>query len=73
MKALSTKAERTRGRPSDRAVNVLAAIVGLVTLAIGIGWLIYERVVNFEVPYFAIPLVLSVPVIAAAAVRCIWD
>jgi hypothetical protein len=54
-------------------MNALAAVVGLVTLAIGIGWLIYERVVNLEVPYFAIPLVLTVPVIAAAAVRCIWD
>lgn len=73
MKALPTKAERTRRCPSDRAMNTVAAIVGLVTLAIGVGWLIYERVVNLEVPYFAIPLVLTVPVIAAAAVRCIWD
>jgi hypothetical protein len=29
--------------------------------------------VNLEVPYFAIPLVLTVPVIAAVAFRNMWD
>ncbi|GAB7540830.1 hypothetical protein [Cupriavidus sp. CuC1] len=72
MKALSTK-ERTRRRPSDRVLNVLSALVGLVTLAAGIALLIYKWRVDLEVPYFAIPLVLTVPVIAAAAFRCFWD
>ncbi|AJG23259.1 MULTISPECIES: hypothetical protein [Cupriavidus] len=72
MKALSTK-ERTRRRPSDKVLNVLAALVGLVTLAAGIAWLIYKWRVDLEVPYFAIPLVLTVPVIAAAAFRSFWD
>ena len=72
MKALSTK-ERTRRRPSDTVLNVLAALVGLVTLAAGIALLVYKWLVDLEVPYFAIPLVLTVPVIAAAAFRSFWD
>ena len=48
-------------------LNVLTALIGLATLAAGIAWLVYTWVVHLEVPYFAIPLVLTVPVIVAAA------
>ncbi|MDF3832930.1 hypothetical protein P3W85_08210 [Cupriavidus basilensis] len=72
MKAPLTK-EPMRRRPSDRVLNVLSALIGLVTLAVGIGWLIYKRVVDLDVPYFAIPLVLCLPVIVAAAFRAYWE
>ncbi|KDR43238.1 hypothetical protein BG61_40405 [Caballeronia glathei] len=65
--------ERTRRRPSTRMLNVLTALIGLATLAAGIAWLVYTWVVHLEVPYFAIPLVLTVPVIVAAAFRNYWD
>ncbi|HEV3105787.1 MAG TPA: hypothetical protein VGZ01_08875 [Trinickia sp.] len=65
--------ERTRRQPSKRTLNVLTALVGLGTLAAGIGWLIYSWIVDLEVPYFAIPLVLCVPVIVAVAFRNVWD
>jgi Na+/glutamate symporter len=54
-------------------LNVLTALIGIVTLCAGIGWLIYTWIVDMEVPYFAIPLVICVPVIAAAAFRNFWD
>ncbi|CDY79332.1 hypothetical protein BGLT_02028 [Caballeronia glathei] len=54
-------------------LNVLTALIGLATLAAGIAWLVYTWVVHLEVPYFAIPLVLTVPVIVAAAFRNYWD
>jgi Na+/glutamate symporter len=63
----------SRRRLSHRSLNVLSALVGIVTLALGVGWLIYNWMVNLEVPYFAIPLVLTVPVIAAVAFRNMWD
>ncbi|WP_114811089.1 hypothetical protein [Paraburkholderia kururiensis] len=69
----SSKEERTRWRPSNLMLNILTALVGLVTLGAGIGWLVYSWVVDLEVPYFAIPLVLSVPVIAAVAFRNCFD
>lgn len=65
--------ERTRRRPSTVTLNVLTALVGIVTLAAGIGWLVYSWFVDLEVPYFAIPLVVCVPVIAAVAFRNCWD
>ena len=55
------------------ALNTLTALVGLLVLGAGIGWIVYERVVNLEIPYFGIPLVLCVPVIAAVAFRNYWD
>ncbi|AOY93685.1 hypothetical protein BKK79_19150 [Cupriavidus sp. USMAA2-4] len=73
MKTLSPKEERAHWRPSDRALNAIAALIGLVTLAVGVGWLIYSWTVDLEVPFFEIPLVITVPVIAAAAFRCLWD
>ncbi|WP_244816401.1 hypothetical protein [Caballeronia sp. Lep1P3] len=72
MEPTSSK-ETPRRRVSTRSLNVLSALVGIVTLAIGVGWLIYSWEVDLEVPYFAIPLVLTVPVIAAVAFRNMWD
>lgn len=65
--------ERKRKRPPTWVLNTLTALVGVITLAIGIGWLIYSWVVDLEIPYFAIPLILCVPVIAAVAFRNLWD
>ena len=65
--------EAPRKHLSKRSLNVLSALVGIVTLALGVGWLIYSWTVDLEVPYFAIPLVLTVPVIAAVAFRNMWD
>ncbi len=62
-----------RKTPSKRTLNVLTALVGVGTLAAGIGWLVYSWMTDLEVPYFAIPLVLCVPVIAAVAFRNCWD
>jgi hypothetical protein len=72
MEPPSTK-ERTRRRPSDLVLNILTALVALVTLAAGVGWLVYTWIVNLEVPYFAIPFVLCVPVIVAVTFRNFWD
>lgn len=54
-------------------LNALSALVGVVTLLLGIAWLVYTWVVHREVPYFAIPLVLCVPVIVAVTFRNCWD
>lgn len=62
-----------RKGPSKRTLNVLTALVGLATLAAGVGWLVYNWLVHLEVPYFAIPLVLCMPVIVAVAFRNCWD
>jgi hypothetical protein len=67
------KPEKPRKRPSKRTLNVLTALVGIATLAAGVGWLVYSWVVDLEVPYFAIPLVLCMPVIVAVAFRNCWD
>jgi hypothetical protein len=67
------KPEKPRKRPSKRTLNVLTALVGIATLAAGLGWLVYSWVVDLEVPYFAIPLVLCMPVIVAVAFRNCWD
>ncbi|KAA0091758.1 hypothetical protein [Trinickia soli] len=68
-----TSEQRPRKTPSKRTLNVLTALVGVTTLAAGIGWLVYSWTTDLEVPYFAIPLVLCVPVIAAVAFRNCWD
>ncbi|WP_098556015.1 MULTISPECIES: hypothetical protein [Burkholderia] len=60
-------------QPSKLAVNIAAVLVGVITFAIGVAWLIYSWVVDREAQYFAIPLVFSVPVIVAVAVRSFWD
>ncbi|MGA7782800.1 MAG: hypothetical protein WCA85_34520 [Paraburkholderia sp.] len=73
MKTSSTKEERTRRRPSNTTLNILTWLVALATLGAGVGWLVYSYYVDLEVPYFAIPLVMCVPVIVAVAFRNIWD
>jgi hypothetical protein len=65
--------QRPRKRPSKRTLNVLTALVGVATLAAGVGWLVYSWIVDLEVPYFAIPLVLCMPVIVAVAFRNCFD
>ncbi|MCX5540538.1 hypothetical protein M3A49_13710 [Paraburkholderia sp. CNPSo 3076] len=67
MRSTSLSSERTR------LLNLLTALVGIATLGAGVGWLVYTWFVDLEVPYFAIPLVLCVPVIAAVAFRNCWD
>jgi hypothetical protein len=73
MKTPSTKEERTRRRPSNAVLSILTWLVALVTLGAGVGWLVYSYYVDLEVPYFAIPLVMCVPVIVAVAFRNMWD
>jgi len=63
----TAKAPAKKG-PSKRMLNVLSALVGLATFAVGLAWIIYA-----ELPIFAIPLVVCVPVIAAVAFRNCWD
>jgi hypothetical protein len=65
--------DKPRKGPSKLTLNILTALVGIATLAAGIGWLIYSWVVDLEVPYFAIPLVLCMPVIVAVAFRNCFD
>ena len=62
-----------RKQPSKLTLTILTWLVAIATLGAGIGWLVYSYYVDMEVPYFAIPLVLCVPVIVAVAFRNIWD
>jgi uncharacterized membrane protein len=57
-----------RRQPSDRTLKLLSVLVGLVVLAAGLIFLYVE-----DVPIFAIPLVVTLPVIAAVAFRNCWD
>ncbi len=70
---MPTDSERPKRQPSVRTQNIIAVIAGLITFAVGAGWVIYSYVVDREAPYFAIPLVFSVPVIVAVAIRSFWD
>jgi len=65
--------DKARRQPSKLVLNIAAVLVGLITFAIGMAWLIYSWIVDREAQYFAIPLVFSVPVIVAVAVRSFWD
>ena len=65
--------QRSRKRPSNRTLTILTWLVAIATLGEGVGWLVYSYFVDMDVPYFAIPLVLCVPVIVAVAFRNIWD
>jgi hypothetical protein len=60
-------------RPSNTALNIMTALVGIFTLLAGIGWLVYTYMVDMDVPYFAIPLIMCIPVIVAVAFRNMWD
>ncbi len=62
-----------RKQPPKWLLNTLTALVGVATLGAGVGWLVYSWIVDLEIPYFAIPLVLCVPVIVAVAFRNFWD
>ncbi len=62
-----------RRRPSNLTLNIFAVLIGVVTFGLGAAWVIYTWLVDREAPYFAIPLVFSVPVIVAVAVRSIWE
>ncbi|TKC89711.1 hypothetical protein FAZ69_12400 [Trinickia terrae] len=68
IKPETAQAPAKKKGPSKRTLNVLSFLVGIVTFAIGVAWLIYA-----ELPIFAIPLVVCVPVIAAVAFRNCWD
>ncbi|MEX3934863.1 hypothetical protein AB4Y32_24250 [Paraburkholderia phymatum] len=65
--------EHKRWKPSPMLLNVLTALIGIGTLCAGIAWLVYSWFVDLEVPYFAIPLVLCVPVIVAVTFRNMFD
>lgn len=65
--------QRPRKRLSNRTLIILTWLVALLTLGAGLAWLVYSYLVDREVPYFAIPLVLCVPVIVAVAFRNMWD
>ncbi|GBH24592.1 hypothetical protein [Burkholderia vietnamiensis] len=65
--------DKARRQPSKLVLNIVAVLVGLITFAIGAGWLVYSWIVDREAQYFAIPLVFSVPGIVAVAVRSFWD
>nr|WP_322092640.1 hypothetical protein [Paraburkholderia bannensis] len=65
--------ENRRKPPPPWLLNTLTALVGILTLALGVGWLIRSWIVDMEIPYFAIPLVMCVPVIVAVAFRNFWD
>ncbi|WP_395062256.1 hypothetical protein [Paraburkholderia silvatlantica] len=69
----SPEPKPARKPPPKWLLNTLTALVGVLTLALGIGWIVYKWVVDLEIPYFAIPLVMCVPVIVAVAFRNIWD
>ncbi|AJK47386.1 hypothetical protein [Burkholderia plantarii] len=69
---MPTESDKPR-RLSTRTLNLIAVLAGIITFAIGAGWVIYSYIVDREAPYFAIPLVFSVPVIVAIAIRSIWD
>ncbi len=64
---------KTRRRPSNLTLNIIAVLVGLATFAAGACWLVYSWIVDREAQYFAIPLVFSVPVIVAVAIRSLWE
>ena len=64
---------KKRKQPSDGVLLALSFLVGFLVLAAGVGWMIYDKIVNAEVETFAIPLIMTVPVIAAVAFRSLWD
>ena len=64
---------KQRKQPSKLTLTILTWLVAIATLGAGVGWLVYSYYVDMEVPYFAIPLVLCVPVIVAVAFRNMWD
>jgi hypothetical protein len=67
--AAATRApEQKRKQPSHGVLLFWTFVVGIVVFLLGLAFLIYSGT-----PIFAIPLVVSVPVIAAVAFRNMWD
>ena len=64
----SVEPQTAKKGPSKRMVNVLSVLTGLATFVVEVAWVIYA-----ELPIFAIPFVICVPVIAAVAFRNCWD
>jgi hypothetical protein len=60
--------EHKRRQPSQGVLLFWTFVVGIVVFLLGLAFLIYSGT-----PIFAIPLVVSVPVIAAVAFRNMWD
>jgi hypothetical protein len=60
--------EQKRKQPSHGVLLFWTFVVGIVVFLLGLAFLIYSGT-----PIFAIPLVVSVPVIAAVAFRNMWD
>jgi len=60
-------------RPSDRMLNILTGLIGVLSFALGVAWLVRSWIVDLEVPYFAIPLVFALPVILAVTFRNFWN
>lgn len=65
--------EKPKQKLSNGMLLFLTWMVGILTLLLGVGWLIYDYEVNREVSYFAIPLIMTIPVIAAVAFRNMFD
>lgn len=53
------------------ALNLIAVAAGILTFCAGVAWVVYGWIVDHDPHYFAIPLVFSVPVIVAVAIRSI--
>ncbi len=70
---MPTESDKPKRRPSTRTQNLIAIVAGVTTFLIGAGWVIHSYIVDREAPYFAIPLVFSVPVIVAVTIRSFWD
>ncbi|AOI92524.1 hypothetical protein NUV26_20770 [Burkholderia pseudomultivorans] len=66
-------ADKAHRQSSTLIPNLVAVLAGIVTFAIGAAWVIHSWIVDREAQYFAIPLVFSVPVIVAVAIRSFWD
>ena len=67
-KAAAGAPEQKRKQPSHGVLLFWTFVVGIVVFLLGLAFLIYSGT-----PIFAIPLVVSVPVIAAVAFRNMWD
>jgi hypothetical protein len=61
-----------RKGPPNRTLKWLSFLVAVCIFGLGIGVLVYDDLVNHDVPMVAIPIVLAVPVVAAIVFRNIW-
>lgn len=65
--------ESKKQKLSNRTLAILTWLVGILTFLLGLGWIIYDFEINAEVSYFAIPLIMTTPVIAAVAFRNLFE